>query len=198
MKALVGKYNFSDKYEINSKSRLVQEIVIYPDWKYDQDSYDADIAILVLEDATTFNQFVQPVCLPSKSDNVVTGRGVVVGWHVKDPSYRDDNYLVSFELKSPVVDDQSCFEAFPRLMTFSSSRTICSGYVRQRKGAPLESAGGGFHFLDRNSTWTIRGIVSAGLKDVIFGANLNAYSLNTNVAEFRDWITEVMEMEAIS
>lgn len=112
LKVIVGKYNLSDENETGSKSHLVQEIVMNPEWKYDQDTFDADIAILILEDELTFNSFVRPVCLPSKSSIVVTGTGSVVGWGATSSSERH-HASEPFKLEVPAIDGNACYPALP-------------------------------------------------------------------------------------
>jgi len=76
-----GKHNLYDNSE-DSQSRSVIDVVIHPEWKTkttvtDGDRYDADIAILRLNKAVTFNKRVQPICLPSAYElNDLTGKVV--------------------------------------------------------------------------------------------------------------------------
>lgn len=192
VEAFVGKYNLTNKSEVGSKGHLVWEIVIHPDWKYDHHKYEADIAILVLVEAAKFNIFVQPVCLPSKNDKVVTGTGSVAGWGKS--THSDDAYKPTpFVLRLPAIDDGVCYTTFDKLARSSSPRSFCGGFVNQSKATCTGDSGGGMHFMNRDAVWTIRGIVSGGLITAIIRCDVNAYTLFTNVAKFRDWIIDVME-----
>lgn len=164
-----------------------------PEWKYDQDTFDADIAILILEDELTFNSFVRPVCLPSKSSIVVTGTGSVVGWGATSSSERH-HASEPFKLEVPAIDGNACYPAFHKLARYSSDRMFCGGYANHSKSVCGGDSGGGFYSLnDDRSEYTIRGIVSGGLRRESGACEVNAYTLFTNVAKFHDWVTEVME-----
>lgn len=155
-----------------------------------EDNYDADIAILVLKVATDFNRFVQPVCLPEHNNNVITGTGIVTGWG-KAQSSDQLNQPTPSELKIPAVDDGHCYTKEPKLAKYSSDRMFCGGFRDQGIAVCLGDSGGGFFSLDE--TWTIRGIVSGGLRTAMGECNVNTFTLYTNVAKFRGWINEVMD-----
>jgi len=62
-----GKHNLLDTSE-DSQSRSIIDVVMHPDWNTKSDMYDADIAILRLNEAVTFNDRVRPICLPSSDE----------------------------------------------------------------------------------------------------------------------------------
>lgn len=147
----------------------------------------------MLEDATVFNLFIRPVCLPRKSNEAVTGNGTVVGWGKTEETIRSNSYSPTpFQLEVPVIEGGSCFIQFYRLAKYASNKVFCAGFVNQRKGTSDGDSGGGFYSLDR-LTWTVRGIISGGLITENRQCDVNAYTLYTDVAKFFDWITEVME-----
>lgn len=204
MTASLGKYNLSDDSETGSKSHLVSEIVIHPEWFREQSEkseqhrfqyrFDADVAILLLSEAAIFglDRNIHPVCLPERSNDIASGIGIVVGWG-KTENSSDQYAAILQELKIPVVDDGICYTTFPKLATYSSTRMFCGGFVNQSKALCTGDSGGGFYFLDDDTdTWTIRGIVSGGLVTDTRQCDVNAYTLHTKVATFLDWIKEVM------
>jgi len=75
-----GKHNLADNSE-DSQSRRIEDAVMHPDWKTkttaSDQKYDADIAILRLSEAITFNKRVKPICFPS-ADEVMSESGKVV------------------------------------------------------------------------------------------------------------------------
>lgn len=192
VEVFVGKYNLSDKGEHDSKSHLVHEIVLHPDWKYNQDNFDADIAILVLAVEVEFNSFVRPVCLPSKNNDVVVGIGTVVGWGLTENSSGFYEPTPS-ELEEPVIDGNTCYTIVHRLGRYSSPQMFCGGFVNESKATCTGDSGGGFYFPDERSIWTVRGIVSGGLRGSLGRCEVNAYTLFTNIAKYRSWITGVIE-----
>lgn len=191
MEARLGKYSLTKDDEIGSTIHpVISEIIIHPDWKYDQDSYDADIAILklFLLNAIDFNSFVRPICLPEQMDLVVTGNGTTVGWS-KSAKSNDVNESTPSAVEQPVVDGNTCYTTDYNLAKYSSSRMFCGGSVSQGE-ASCSADSGGFYFLDERSIWTIRGISSGGVKDAAGKCEASAHTLHTNVAKFSDWILD--------
>jgi hypothetical protein len=81
--AMMGKHDLNNYNEQNAKNSSVKEILIHPEWNFDtgeDETFHADIAIAVLNDAIEFKNFVKPVCLPQKSYEEVVGSGTAVGW----------------------------------------------------------------------------------------------------------------------
>lgn len=191
VEALIGKFNLTVENETDTESHFVSEIAIHPEWKYNQNEYDADIAILVLAEAAGLNSFIRTVCLPSNIDGDASGKGTVVGWSAKTRS--SDHYQQTpFELQQPVVDAGTCYPTVYKLSRFSSARMFCGGFLNQSTSTCTGDSGGGFYFFD-GWVWTIRGIVSGGLRSKEGQCEVNAYTLYTSVAKFRDWITEVID-----
>lgn len=190
VEAILGKFNLTVENETDSKSHFVSKIVIHPDWRHDQEKYDADIAILVLAEAAGFNSFIRTVCLPSKIDGDASGTGTAVGWSAK---IRSSNRYepTPADLQQPVVDASTCYSNVFKLSRYASIRMFCGGFLNQNLSACDGDSGGGFYFSD-GWIWTIRGIISGGLRSA-GGCDMNVYSLYTSVAKFRDWITEVID-----
>lgn len=191
VKALLGKFNLTVGNETDSKSHFVSEIAIHPDWNFAHDKFDADIAILVLAEAAGFNSLIRTVCLPSKIDGDASGTGTVVGWSAKTSNNDMKPTPTPFELQQPVVDAGTCYPTVFKLSRYSSARMFCGGFLNQSTSTCSGDSGGGFYFFD-GWVWTIRGIACGGLRS-LRGCDLNAYSLYTNVAKFRDWISEKID-----
>lgn len=64
----MGKYNLEVPVEKKSFAADVAEIRVHPEWIWHDVKYDADIAILILEETVEFSMFAQPVCLPSSAN----------------------------------------------------------------------------------------------------------------------------------
>lgn len=62
---LLGRYNLELSSEPFSYQRRVREIQIHPDWKYEDEKWDADLAILLMTQPISFSQYIQPVCIPT-------------------------------------------------------------------------------------------------------------------------------------
>lgn len=192
VKALLGKYDLNVKNETGAKSHLVSEIVIHDDWNILNSEYDADIAILVLNEEAMLNKYVQPVCLPAENEEV-TENGIVVGWGKSSTGSNDAYKPTPQQLQLPVIDNDTCYNTFPELKTHLASRLFCGGFVNQSKATCTGDSGGGMHFMNEDASWTVRGIVSVGLAIKERECNANAYTLFTDVAKFRNWIIDVMK-----
>lgn len=64
--AYLGRHEFSLAYERGSQIGYPERIVIHEDWSYTSGKYDADIALIFLENEVTFGTFIFPICLGSK------------------------------------------------------------------------------------------------------------------------------------
>lgn len=76
----LGKFNLEIDDEDGSKVSLVDDIIVHPDWDFNDEKFDADIAIVVLLEPVNFNGFIQPVCLPHQSNVSPIGTGVIASW----------------------------------------------------------------------------------------------------------------------
>lgn len=72
--AMIGKYNLT-RDEPESVTSTVNEIKIHDDWKPFHQKWDADIAILVLNQTVKYSSRILPICLPSDGtvENVYDG-----------------------------------------------------------------------------------------------------------------------------
>lgn len=78
--AIVGVNNILQSH-IKHKRIKIDSIIIHPEFK--QDTFENDIALIHLKDPVTYNDFIQPICLPffnnvPKIDK--TKRCFISGW----------------------------------------------------------------------------------------------------------------------
>lgn len=191
----MGKYDLSVNDEYGAKSSLVWDVLLHPDWNFNEERFDADISIAVLTDAIEFSRQIQPVCLPRPSYEEVQGKGIVVGWGKSEysgsrPGAHD---TTPNKIIIPAVNGTHCYTTFYVLGSISSNRAFCGGYKDQGKAPCMGDSGGGFYFRDPSLSWDIRGIVSASVIDEEHGCDINKFTIYTNVARFTDWIADVVE-----
>jgi serine protease 56 len=196
--AWMGKHNLDRADEEGSASYRVLELTLHEDWKYDEDDFDADIALLTLETEVdlTNRRTVRIICLPQPSSSEVTETGTVVGWGISERSEADGEHHDSKpnKLELPAVTKQQCYNTSHELQMASSDRTFCAGFVNQSKSACKGDSGGGFYVYHSSTrTYYIGGIVSASLHDPYGGCRTDTYSIFTDVNKFVDWIREKME-----
>lgn len=112
-------------YEPNSKKENIQNIVIHPNWNPKDIRWDADIAILTLQNLVTFSDVIQPVCLPQPNLNVFTLNGRVVGWGQSENSGLHE--YQPKHVKIPSYGNEECFLSDYRFAQIASQRTFCAG-----------------------------------------------------------------------
>ena len=59
----IGKHNLDDFFEGGSMTIGVERFIVHPEWKPFDVSYDADIAIIVMDSPVEYNQYIRPICL---------------------------------------------------------------------------------------------------------------------------------------
>jgi hypothetical protein len=118
--ALLGRYDLRNDAETGFIKSDIAEMFIHPDWNDSRDSlsYDADIAVLLLKQEITFNNFIQPICLPQSNTNVYNVRGVVAGYG-RTESLSLPNKPKHVEILSK---DLTCLFEEPVLARFGSPR----------------------------------------------------------------------------
>lgn len=191
--AKLGKHNFNISDETGSQNVGVNEIVLHPQWNFQDEKFDSDICIIFLNNEVTFSNYIQPVCLPRQSVDDVFGNGVVAGWGRSESSVSKNYNPTPSKIIMPVLKADNCYTNVPDLAKIATVQMFCAGFINQAKGVCLGDSGGGFYINDDKSLlWNIRGIVSSSLIDRTFGCDVNKPALYTNVGRFVDWIKEVM------
>lgn len=123
-----GHYNRLDWTEEDSIRSRASEIIIHPDYNIEQQTKDADLAILKSFESVGFNSFIQPVCLwstertQSDSESV---KGVVVGWGRDSMDRIASTHPRKIEL--PIVDANRCMRNSEAIASALSNRTFCAG-----------------------------------------------------------------------
>lgn len=127
IKVSLGRHRLNETDNAWSRPVPVRAVHVHEDYGKKAFSFDADLAILVLQEPVTFSQYIWPVCLwPAATDlKDVEGRtGTVVGWG------RDENGQlldVANQVEIPIVDNLACVQRSPTLIDNVSSRTFCAG-----------------------------------------------------------------------
>lgn len=175
--------------EIGRTYHAVQNINVHPDWNTLTQAYDADIAVLVLEKDVTFNEHVQPICMPISNSNIETiTSGSVVGYGKSEDETKVHENIPKI-LATPIHNNRDCFADNENLILFSSGRTFCGG-TGKGIGVCLGDSGSGLIVFNRDSFY-LRGVVSSSLIGGPFGCDVNAYAIFTDVLKFVDWINEI-------
>lgn len=78
LSVLLGKFNLSNPIENGSSISSVSKVIIHPDWKPDEDGFDADIAIVELAEPVHFTNYIKAVNLPKTNFNEIDDVGTIV------------------------------------------------------------------------------------------------------------------------
>ncbi|KAL7014091.1 hypothetical protein ACKWTF_015737 [Chironomus riparius] len=186
---LLGAHDLDKYAEIGRVFYAVYSINIHPDWNALTQSYDADIAVLVLEKEVTFNEHIQSICLPSPNSNIATiTTGSVVGYGKSEDDTKEYENIPKI-LSTPIHSNSDCFKAFEDLALLSSGRTFCGGSGRG-VGVCNGDSGSGLIVTD-GSSYYLRGVVSSSLLNANRGCDVNIYAIFTDILKYIDWINGI-------
>lgn len=127
MALYLGRWRLTDWNEVGAVSSNVQRILVHPDFRRTEGSFDADIAILIMPTSVQFNQYIRPICEWSADTDVneINGTsGTVAGWG-RDADNRITGVLRQIVL--PIVDSLTCVRRSDLLNKAVSPRTFCAG-----------------------------------------------------------------------
>jgi secreted trypsin-like serine protease len=188
----MGRYEIQQYFEADAITKTAERLMMHENFNYKSDSIkDADIAIVIMQDGTIFNRFIQPICLWTESSDlqrVVGLSGTVVGWG-KDESGAESTPTPNW-VEIPIVSEAVCLREDAVYNYITSNRTFCAGALNG-SGPCTGDSGGGF-VMQRNGYWVLRGIVSTSLADPLKGCNENKYVVFTDVTKYRHWIRQNM------
>lgn len=187
-------FGIYDLKQRNSTGTEIEEIVLHPDWKPLDESYDADIAILKLRNAVIFSDSIKPICLwPANYESIV--KGTVISWseaEEDDPGYwnyeHDPLHTYPRQFNMPIRSNTQCFLTQPRFKPISSNRTFCAGGLNSGQCLEVGNSGASMsvHIGDE---FYLRGIVSASFIDIA-GCDNITYTLFTDVMDHKSWIID--------
>lgn len=122
--AFLGRYDLLNNAEIGSVKRDVAQTMLHPSWKPLESSYDGDVAIILLKLEITFNNIIQPICLPTSSTNTERTKGTVAGYGLSTSNSKHETKPRHVEISS--IDHGTCLYSDPTLAYVGSIRwEIC-------------------------------------------------------------------------
>ncbi|WP_282177432.1 S1 family peptidase [Vibrio nereis] len=182
---IVGINNLNNEH--NEGVRLpVQQFYIHPE--YNGNNLKNDIAIIELPRPLTSNEAI-PVQLADAQTRNSTAVGTdltVAGWGSTTPEL--GNHTTSaqlLEVTVPMVDQNTCADAFPSVTSGSGSENFCAGYQYEGYDSCRGDSGGPL-VIDNDRTQL--GIVSFGS---IRCGYAGSYGVYTNISRYVDWIEQV-------
>lgn len=130
----LGKYNLESLREQNVVVAGVTQLIVHPDWNYNDDRFDADIAIAVLLNNVPFSKFIRPICIwtaTSSFKDIVDHSGRIVGWGKTE--FDSPSTMAPQWTELPVVDLLSCIRSNSAFNLLTSERTFCAGKTTDQK-----------------------------------------------------------------
>ena len=166
-----------------------------------------DIALIKLKKPVELNNFVTPICLGDREENIRLqefgepgkerllshGRPIVVGWGKTYQESDKDISIVSSasqqKLLVPVLSNQECRtrwnQLYPGLnIRISLAEHVCAGGEEGKDSCKGDSGGPLVGQDSEVSPYVLVGVVSAGTRTCGIGAP----AIYTRVAHYRDWI----------
>lgn len=125
----LGKYYLHS--QANERDFLVSgatNFIVHPDWNAYVESFDADIAAIVLLRKIQFTNYIRPICIWTSTDSysdIVRQQGIVAGYGKTEFSITASDKPFWAEL--PIVEEATCLRSNSVFNKITSSRTFCAG-----------------------------------------------------------------------
>ncbi|XP_054282696.1 uncharacterized protein LOC128999931 [Macrosteles quadrilineatus] len=177
---VLGDYDVRKTNESRSRAFSVERLISNDD--YDPATHENDIALLVLNTTTAYNNYIQPACLPAPGPRYTNVSAVITGWGRIVYKGRLPTDLMEAPL--PVWDQDMCIPRFPQTI-FNTS--MCAGaFEGGRDSCQGDSGGPLVTQCHHSKRWIIIGVVSWGIRC----AEKDKPGIYTRVNEYLDWIHE--------
>ncbi|XP_034063569.1 serine protease hepsin isoform X2 [Gymnodraco acuticeps] len=153
------------------------------------DDNSRDIAVLALTQPLTFNEYVQPICLPAYGQRLVDGQmGTVTGWGNID--YYGIQADILQEANVPIISDAVCNgpDYYDNQITTSM---FCAGYEKGGTDACQGDSGGPLVAEDcfsKSRRYRLMGVVSWGIGCAL----AKKPGVYTRVSRFLPWMSTAM------
>nr|XP_024645794.1 transmembrane protease serine 3 isoform X4 [Macaca nemestrina] len=168
-------------------SHLVEKIVYHS--KYKPKRLGNDIALMKLTGPLTFNEMIQPVCLPNSEENFPDGKVCwTSGWGATEDGAGDASPVLN-HAAVPLISNKICNHRDVYGGIISPSM-LCAGYLKGGVDSCQGDSGGPLVCQERR-LWKLVGATSFG----IGCAEANKPGVYTRVTSFLDWIHEQMERD---
>uniref|UniRef100_A0A2H8TEC5 CLIP domain-containing serine protease n=2 Tax=Melanaphis sacchari TaxID=742174 RepID=A0A2H8TEC5_9HEMI len=152
-----------------------------------------DIALLKLKNSVTFNELIQPICMPMTSNmkRIDMSRSLpfVAGWGTTVPTatYSVPPVTTLMEVQVPITNSQECERVYSNEpASVIDDRVLCAGYPEGGKDSCRGDSGGPLMF-PKGKQFYLVGIVSYGYKKCGEPGYPGVY---TKVASFMDWVVD--------
>ncbi|XP_070545531.1 suppressor of tumorigenicity 14 protein-like [Ptychodera flava] len=153
---VAGEHN-RQYYSLNEQSRSVVQLIMHEN--YNPDTLDSDIALLKVDSAFTWSNYVIPVCLPVQWHAFSAGKTCyVTGW---GDTQGTGSELVLNQVDVPLLSNNVCNQP-SYLNGRITDRMLCAGYDTGGKDSCQGDSGGPLVCQDTDGKWLLSGVVSWG------------------------------------
>ncbi|XP_067838440.1 transmembrane protease serine 6-like [Heptranchias perlo] len=160
-------------------SRTIRRIRTHPNYNIPI-KFNFDIAVLELSTPLTFNNFIQPICLPSSSKVLSAGRScTITGWGTL--AFQGSLSTILQKADVNIIGDTRCRRIYRKMI---SDKMLCAGILAGGVDACQGDSGGPLVCENPDNTWFLAGIVSFGIKC----ARPNIPGVYARVTALRNWV----------
>lgn len=186
--AVPGMYNIDNFFDDHAQIVDIDRIIPNEEYIHEDDTNDADVAVLRLKSALEFNDYIIPIC-PWQGENdlqkIVGQEGIVAGWGLTQFGAASTNPTY---VRSRVVDRWSCIRNLNRMYP-KYARIFCGD---GEGSVPCNGDSGSGLVIKRGNQYYLRGVVSKGLLDPnTLKCDAKKFAIFTDIAPFRFWLRSV-------
>ncbi|XP_078088023.1 suppressor of tumorigenicity 14 protein homolog [Mustelus asterias] len=182
-KAYIG-LNSQAFSEAAVESRLIKRMIIHE--QFNNITMDYDIALIELSEPVAYNNYIQPVCLPSALHVFAANRKCyITGWGLVQEKGHLPTILQKAEVR--IINQTTCINFIGNIV---SSRMLCAGYLTGQVDACEGDSGGPLVCEESSGKWFLAGIVSWGQGCGRYGHP----GVYTRITKFGDWIQRNMRI----
>eukprot|EP00062_Callorhinchus_milii_P023847 gi/632983130/ref/XP_007908494.1/ PREDICTED: enteropeptidase [Callorhinchus milii] len=183
--ALVGLHSHLNPTSPQTQKLNVDRIVMNP--HYNKRSKDSDVALIHLGRALTYTAYIQPVCLPDRSQFFPSGlKCTIAGWGYASENGSPVNILQ--EAVVPLVANDKCQEQLPQYNI--TGNMLCAGYEEGNIDTCQGDSGGPL-VCEEDGRWFLAGVTSFGSGC----ARPQSPGVYARVTEYLDWIQDVTQLD---